>query len=444
MPGLQIQLAEWQRATPQDMPALAGATLSEERSVRATVEQLAQSGMLELLELRSGLEIRTTSFIGRVRLGDLQITVHPKLPIDVLFGLFRYAYDLRDLKLFETAEHSALPEAFQDLLISQLAAEVSELIGRGLYRRYEPIREPLAAPRGRIDLQRIAREGGIHEASLPCAYYPRLDDTLLNQVILSGLMLAAHLTDDLILRARTRRLAAILETTVSHCSLNRDVLRRANRQMSRLTAAYAPTLMLVRLLAESMGVSLESDSQLPPLPGFLFDMNRFFEALIGRFLRENLPGYQVQEQHQLRGMMSYAPGYNPRHRQSPTPRPDFVISRNGTRVAMLDTKYRDIWEKGLPRDMLYQLAIYALSQGAGGHSAILYPTLEPSSKIEIIDIRDAAFGDKRAQVEIRPVNLSFLASLIRIQGIRGQRERAEYAQWLALNHHVSAVAHKHD
>lgn len=434
---LQIELVEWQKTTPETMPVLAGVSLGDDRRVRTTVERLAQSGMLEVLELRSGLEIRTTSFIGRLRFGDLQITVHPKLPIDMLLSLFRYAYGLRDLRLFEATEHSALPKAFQDLLISQLTTEVSELIERGLHRRYEQVREPLEAPRGRIDLQRIARQGGVREAALPCTYHPRLDDTLLNQVLLAGLNLATLLTDDLILRARTRRLAALLETNVSHGSLNGGVLRRAHQQMSRLTVAYAAALTLVRLLAESMGVSLESDSQLPALPGFMFDMNRFFEALMGRFLRENLPEYHVQEQYQLRGMMSYAPGHNPRHRQSPTPRPDFVIARDGTMVAMLDTKYRDIWEKGLPRDMLYQLAIYALSQGAGGHAAILYPTLTPSAQGEIIDIRDTVWGGQRAQVVLRPVNLANLERLIRMAGIQGQRARTECALRLLSSVHAS-------
>lgn len=388
--------------------------------------------MLEVLELRDGIEIRTTSFVGRIRLGELQITIHPKLPVDVLLALFRYAYGLRNLKLFEASEHSALAEAFQDLLISQLVAEITELLERGLHRRYEIVHETLVAPRGRIDLQRIARQGGVYEAALPCTYYPRLDDMLLNRVLLAGSVLSARLTTDLVLRARARRLAAILETSVSRCRLNGDLLRRATQQMSRLTAAYGPALTLIQLLAESIGVSMEGEIQPLELPGFLFDMNRFFEALMARFLRENLPGYRVQEQYQLRGMMSYATGHNPRHRQAPTLRPDFVASHAGEMVAMLDTKYRDIWDKGLPRDMLYQLAIYALSQGTGGHAAILYPTLEPSARVETIDICETVFGDKRARVVLRPVNLLVLERLIKTSGMIGQRERLEYAWQLVF------------
>src|SRR6266480_2876418 len=63
----------------------------------------------------------------------------------------------------------------------QLLSEVSELLLRGLHRRYVRREEVLTSPRGRISLQTIARQGGIVQASLPCIHHPRLEDCLINQ-----------------------------------------------------------------------------------------------------------------------------------------------------------------------------------------------------------------------------------------------------------------------
>ena len=73
----------------------------------------------------------------------------------------------------------------------------------------------------------------------------------------------------------------------------------------------------------------------------------------------------VRSEHRLKGMFAYVPGWNPRRQQPPTPRRT-SWSRRGTKaVAILDAKYRDLWENPLPRDMLYQLAIYAMSHEGG-------------------------------------------------------------------------------
>jgi hypothetical protein len=106
------------------------------------------------------------------------------------------------IKISAEVAYSSENQAFQELLIQQLIEEVSELAARGLYRRYVRTDDMLSNPRGRIDLQRIAKQNGVNQATLPCTYYPRLEDCLINQVLLQGLHLAAHLTDDSRLRIK--------------------------------------------------------------------------------------------------------------------------------------------------------------------------------------------------------------------------------------------------
>ena len=235
-----------------------------------------------------------------------------------------------------------------------------------------------------------------------------------------------------LLRTRLRRLAARMAEHVSVFPLTAKGLAAARRRLNRMTAAYEPAFDLIALLLEGTGVSLEDAEQSLALPGFLFDMNLFFEALLTRFLTTNLPGYQVHSQFRLRDMMRYLPEANPLHRQAPTPRPDIVIRHGGTTVAMLDTKYRDLWNKPLPRDMLYQLAIYALSRDQVREATILYPSTGGAQRDQVIEIREPAYASQRARLILRAVDLPRLAAAIEMRGIYGDRSRQKMAIRLAF------------
>jgi hypothetical protein len=83
--------------------------------------------------------------------------------------------------------------------------------------------------------------------------------------------------------------------------------------------------------------------------------------------------------------------------------------------------------------MLYQLAIYALSQNAHGHATILYPTTNEYAFEERIQIRDTISGKGCAQVILRPLNLLHLFNLISGHDTAvTKRERETYAQKLAF------------
>jgi 5-methylcytosine-specific restriction enzyme subunit McrC len=163
----------------------------------------------------------------------------------------------------------------------------------------------------------------------------------------------------------------------------------------------------------------------------MFDMNAFFQALLSRFLRENLPGYSVIDEHSLKGMMRYKPNFSP-PRKSPTPRPDYVIRHGNKICSILDAKYRDIWEKDLPRYMLYQLVVYAVSHSDQPRSTIIYPTFHPGARETRIDVTDPVYGKMIGQVCLRPVNLERIESLVGDRTTSGRRERENYASQLAF------------
>jgi 5-methylcytosine-specific restriction enzyme subunit McrC len=433
MNPILIELKEWQHLSAGEPDSkLKGVFLKEDADVKRIAGELTKSGKLTIEELREGLSIEATSYVGRITLGDIRITIQPKITGASFLQLLQYAYGLRDLTLMDETAYNGEKYAMQDLLIYQLIAEVSELVARGLHRRYVQTERVLTSPRGRIDVQKIARQGGMIQATLPCTYYPRLEDCFINQVLLQGLRLASSLTDDSMVRIKLYRLVSYFQDTISLIRLDYNVVKRLHREMDRLTLAYRPAITIIEMLLEAEGISLDKDEPAVRLPGFLFDMNLFFQALLSRFLTEHLPDYDVRGQYKIKDMMTYDPLHNPGKRQSPTPRPDYVILQQSKVVAILDAKYRDLWENALPPHMLYQLAIYALSQPGGMDSAILYPTVQSDAREARIIINDPLHGSSLTHVILRPVKLLHLQSLIFAAGKSRSRERIGYAKWLTF------------
>lgn len=476
--AVSLLVAEWQTASPDPADPvgrkLLGLSLAGDPSARALADELARRGMLEVLELGSGLRIRTTSYVGRVQLGPLRLTIRPKLPGPALLTLLRYAYGLRDLRLVGVVDVHPGEMVFPDLLIHQLVAEVSELVSRGLHRKYVRQRAELSSPRGRIDFASLARRGCPASPAVPCWHNPRLTDCLINQVLLAGLRVAEGLAQDAVLRDRVRRVATILADEVTPVPLNRETFRRVRLQMDRLTRSYLPALTLVEMLVSGCGLSTDPEPphtpspDLPQLPGHLFDMNHFFQVLVTRFLSENLVGYAVRSEHRVKGMFRYVPGYEAPGRGIAEPRPDIVImpldapfAASGTPsvsstvrvqpdelarrpLAVLDAKYRDLWQNPVPTDMLYQVAMYALSH-PGGMAAIIYPTLSPAAREVRIEVRDPVSGSRKAEVALRPLRIDYLAELIQHAASTAARRRREaYARYIAFSAeivpHAAALA----
>jgi 5-methylcytosine-specific restriction enzyme subunit McrC len=416
-PPHPIELAEWERLDGNQHSLLADRHVADTVLADPLVEKLRDR--LSIVRTQRGLEISSTSFVGRVDVGQLRVTIKPKLPTLPLACLLRYAYGLRDLQTIEETQVPTTPDALHDLLIAMLVTEVEELLHRGPARQYVLISRKLESPRGRILVEALARQGGIREARLPCRYFERHINWHLNQVLRAGLDLAARMTNDREQRRHLYRLSYEFEQVEQSNEIRGEDIDKAERDLTRLTNAYGGAISIIRLLYQMQGVTFESETRPHRIPGFLFDMNLFFQRLLSRFLRENLVGKHISDQWSVRSLFSYAAHANPKRRTAPMLRPDYALFQGNVLQAFLDAKYRDLWEKQLPPEWLYQLSVYALASQALRLSVILYPSMNEGASDQQINIRTPFDG--LTGVVVRPVPLSKLAELVQ------PRRQAEFA-----------------
>lgn len=386
---MELHLTEWQRAGAgpgDEYPVLQQLFLDDPR-IQSTLEQHPLKDRLRVSEGRYGLVIQAKQHVGVLQLGPLRIRIQPKMPTKALWKAVSYALGLDQLIRHAPVEIEMAGD-FADLLALMLLQESERLWRFGIHRGYREESQWLATPRGRPDLITLARNGPLTEAKLPCRYYAFTADIVENQVVLAGLALARRLASQLKLRTSLHRAHQQWSTICTAVPLGGNLLDQADRKQNRLTQRYAPVHRLVRLLHERSGLDDEHQSGRDNLPGFLWNMAILFESFVARFLTEHLSDHEVLTQEKLRHMYEVVQG-GPAL-SAPRPRPDIVLRRRSDRkvLGVFDTKYKDLWDQALPREILYQMSVYALawsqSQGKEVPAVVLYPTVgQPHPDMEL-------------------------------------------------------------
>lgn len=415
--GVRVRITEWSVVDPHSTPCLRGLSFDDWLGARETAVRLANDGVVALTETRLGLRVEARSFIGRLAVGPLDLSIEPKIPWSEWLVLVAFALQLRAVIRTDHLDPGTAENALEDLIILAFLSEARRLTARGLHRDYEPQRKTLPIIKGRLDMSRLVRRAGMSSVAVPIRFHRRTEDNWLNRLLLAGLSLASGRAGNRRLRADVTRLAHELHGTRA-TRPSRFEIMEGIAALDRRTRRYEPALRLIDLLWRGQGYDLSQPdaSETAPLPGFAIDMNRIWQAVLSRLLRE-WSGMDVREEYSLRNLFQADPDY-PLSRGLPRPRPDFAVFDGGRLTGYLDAKYRDLAVTDLPRDMLYQLAIYAMAQGRGT-AAILYPTTRSRVAEERIAVRDPIAETVRGAVALRPVPLDELTALIRASQTRG-------------------------
>jgi 5-methylcytosine-specific restriction enzyme subunit McrC len=261
-------------------------------------------------------------------------------------------------------------EDLLELLIRLFCDQLFEAVRRGLPRSYIGCEDDLPALRGRLDATRQFTVMAATPNRLACRYDELSPDIPLNQIMKAVLARLAVLARS---PENRRRLAELALAFADVTAIPPSALAWERVILDRTNATWSGLLTLARLL---LGKRFQTTS-FGGGHGFalLFEMNTLFEEYVGRTLRRALAGSDLKVQ--LQGPRDHALEDEQGARRFAT-RPDVVITRGGSPVLVLDTKWKrlshgaDDPKRGVGQADVYQMMAYAQVY-ACGRLALLYP-----------------------------------------------------------------------
>ena len=405
----QVALAEWESCRLDVGVCLSPA----DRELLATITG-AHNARLVVDELIDGIRITAKSWVGVVRLSQIEIRIVPKLAggQDGLLRLLEFSAGLDSLRRHATTHtfHAEGSTLFD--LIALLFAEAAEKIVRGgLLADYVEHEDDLPALRGRLRIreQLLNRFGQVDR--LECRFDEQTTNTPDNRMILAALIVAARRVSHGPTAARIRRLLHLFEEA---CVLDEFDLRSARASLSyhRLNGHYRRAHQLALILLDGLGIEdLYARGDVHRF-AFLLDMNRLFEDFIARWVGLLLIGtsHQATAQRRDRSILWNADSDRPHG----TIIPDLLIDAPGLAGSLpVDAKYKlydngDISNADVFQTFCYAQA-YDLAQGDAVPSAvILFPSERSAPPTHRLQIRTAG---GRVQATIFAVGIEISAAL---------------------------------
>lgn len=372
-----------------------------------TIEYLKEEKRLAIEFNDSELSIRTYQYIGVIQFGSLKIIIEPKIEglttSDIIKLLF-YAHNLENISIINRTSFSNLKLSLLDLVIFTFIEEVNQII-KELTKDYTLNKETLTYIRGRIDFNQLISNCLLLHKGIPCIYYKHSENVILNQILLSGIRFCYKLTQSPKNKQDLRSLMKYFDGNISDSDLSGRLFKTAYDSINRSNIYYRTAIRLLELLYENFGFNLKEGELTGP--GFLFNMERFFQDVLAKFFTQFLPYRTFKHEKEIPNVFSYL-DKDMTKKIERSIRPDYTITYTEPKPGFIyfDAKYMDLWVKSIPIGIIYQLGFYSLlSHPKYNRSFILYPTQDKKAVDKKIRINlDEKLKDPH-YIIARPVDL---------------------------------------
>ncbi|MEG5028403.1 restriction endonuclease [Microcoleus sp. AT8-B1] len=325
---------------------------------------------------------------------EFHIAIRPKVPINNLFGMLDYAYNLKIKFPQGSIQCQSLQETYERLA-NILAQKIIERCRKGLYRDYLSKTERLAYIRGRVDLRSALQKPW--DVKLKCHYNEQTGDIEDNQILAWTLFIigrSGFCRESV--SSTVRKAFHALQGFVTLKPFKSEAC--IDRNYHRLNQDYQLLHALCRFFLDNTGPSHETgDREMLP---FLIDMAKLYEQFVAEWLKANTPkGFEVESQYPVKHDKDYFDEI------------DLIIRDIETNeiLYVLDTKYKAPNRVG--RDDRNQIVAYANALNC--QNAILVYPQDLTTRLDIkhgaIRVRSLTFS---LDSDLNEAGKTFLTSLL--------------------------------
>lgn len=298
-------------------------------------------------------EVVAAKKVGAARVGDLQVTVKPKVELSRLIFMLGYAMNPSGWSQDQVALEEdddlwpAMAEAYGRL--------ASKTLEQGVLQGYRTLEESGAVLRGRLrENDQIRRHFGVL-MPLEIRYDEFTIDVAENQILLSAAMRLLRLPR-LSMTARQRLLR--LHQRLADVTVLSPGVAMPHWVPSRLNIRYHSALKLAAVIMA--GDSFEQRVGELKVSGFMFDMWRVYEDFLSAALLEAFSEHGGRSSLQENWVLDVD--------EAIKMRPDFVWYEYEAPTVVIDAKYKADKPAGFPDADLYQMLAYCTASGlSDGH-----------------------------------------------------------------------------
>ncbi|MEG4486509.1 5-methylcytosine restriction system specificity protein McrC [Microcoleus sp. D2_18a_B4] len=325
---------------------------------------------------------------------EFHIAIRPQVPINNLFGMIDYAYNLKIKFPQGSIQCDSLEQSYEKLA-NILAQKILERCRKGLYRDYLSKTERLAYIRGRVDLRSALQKPW--EVKLKCHYSEQTGDIEDNQILAWTLFIIGRsgLCRESV-SSTVRKAFHALQGFVTLKPFKSEAC--IDRNYHRLNQDYQLLHALCRFFLDNTVPSHETgDRQMLP---FLIDMANLYEQFVAEWLKANTPkGFFVKQQHRVT------------HDKNYFDRIDLLLCDIATSKVqyVLDTKYKA--PDKVANNDIHQIVAYANALKCQ-NAILVYPqnlTQPLDIKNDDIRVRSLTFS---LDSDLNEAGKTFLTSLL--------------------------------